>query len=119
LREAGAAIAVEGLDESFSGPTFVENRSRLVRDLNPSCRSRRSFTTRSDRMARQKARIENYSCLARPTRGRTKIFGCDSSLVKVARQLDSCRKILNFYKFLTGRRDAPILANLPVNGARG
>src|SRR5882724_10314823 len=57
--------------------------------------------------------------LASPTRGRTKIFGCDSSLVESRQAVGFLPENPYFYKFLTGEETLRFFGKLcRVNGSR-
>src|SRR5437016_11088051 len=116
--EVGAAVAVEGLTKVFPVP-FRRKPITAVRDLNLRVEAGEVYGLLEPIGARKSTTMKFILCLASPTRGRTKIFGRDSSLVESRQAVGFLPENPYFYKFLTGEETLRFFGKLcRVNGSR-
>jgi ABC-2 type transport system ATP-binding protein len=116
--EAGAAVAVEGLTKVFSVP-FRRKSITAVRDLNLRVEAGEVYGLLGPNGSGKSTTLKIILGLAAPTRGRTKIFGRDSSLVESRAAVGFLPENPYFYKFLTGEETLRFFGKLcRVNGSR-
>jgi len=116
--EAGAAVAVEGLTKVFPVP-FRRKSITAVRDLNLRVEAGEVYGLLGPNGSGKSTTLKIILGLASPTRGRTKIFGCDSSLVESRAAVGFLPENPYFYKFLTGEETLRFFGKLcRVNGSR-
>jgi ABC-2 type transport system ATP-binding protein len=116
--EAGAAIAVEGLTKVFPVP-FRRKSITAVRDLNLRVEAGEVYGLLGPNGSGKSTTLKIILGLASPTRGRTKIFGRDSSLVESRQAVGFLPENPYFYKFLTGEETLRFFGKLcRVNGSR-
>ena len=116
--EAGAAVAVEGLTKVFPVP-FHRRRIVAVRDLNLRVEPGEVYGLLGPNGSGKSTTLKIILGLVSPTRGRTKIFGCDSSLVESREAVGFMPENPYFYKFLTGEETLRFFAKLSrLNGPR-
>src|SRR5213082_3670153 len=99
--EAGAAVAVEGLTKVFPVP-FRRKSITAVRDLNLRVEAGEVYGLLGPNGSGKSTTLKIILGLASPTRGRTRIFGRDSSLVESRHAVGFLPENPYFYKFLTG-----------------
>jgi len=99
--EAGAAVAVEGLTKVFPVP-FRRKSITAVRDLNLRVEAGEVYGLLGPNGSGKSTTLKIILGLASPTRGGTKIFGRDSSLVESRAAVGFLPENPYFYKFLTG-----------------
>src|SRR6266704_2416527 len=99
--EAGAAVAVEGLTKVFPVP-FHRKAIVAVRDLNLRVGPGEVYGLLGPNGSGKSTTLKIILGLVSPTRGRTKIFGRDSSLVESREAVGFLPENPYFYKFLTG-----------------
>ena len=116
--EAGTAIAVEGLTKVFPVP-FRRKSITAVRDLNLRVEAGEVYGLLGPNGSGKSTTLKIILGLASPTRGRTKIFGRDSSLVESRQAVGFLPENPYFYKFLTGEETLRFFGKLcRVNGSR-
>lgn len=116
--EAGAAVAVEGLTKVFPVP-FRRKSITAVRDLNLRVEAGEVYGLLGPNGSGKSTTLKIILGLASPTRGRTKIFGRDSSLVESRAAVGFLPENPYFYKFLTGEETLRLFGKLcRVNGSR-
>ena len=116
--EAGAAVAVEGLTKVFPVP-FRRKPITAVRDLNLRVEAGEVYGLLGPNGSGKSTTLKIILGLASPTRGRTKIFGRDSSLVESRQAVGFLPENPYFYKFLTGEETLRFFGKLcRVNGSR-
>jgi ABC-2 type transport system ATP-binding protein len=116
--EAGAAVAVEGLTKVFPVP-FRRKSITAVRDLNLRVEAGEVYGLLGPNGSGKSTTLKIILGLASPTRGRTKIFGRDSSLVESRAAVGFLPENPYFYKFLTGEETLRFFGKLcRVNGSR-
>ncbi len=120
--EAGAAIAVEGLTKVFPVPFRRKSITAVitaVRDLNLRVEAGEVYGLLGPNGSGKSTTLKIILGLASPTRGRTKIFGRDSSLVESRQAVGFLPENPYFYKFLTGEETLRFFGKLcRVNGSR-
>ena len=116
--EADAAVAVEGLTKVFPVP-FRRKSITAVRDLNLRVEAGEVYGLLGPNGSGKSTTLKIILGLASPTRGRTKIFGRDSSLVESRAAVGFLPENPYFYKFLTGEETLRFFGELcRVNGSR-
>src|SRR4029077_18156661 len=100
--EAGVAVAVEGLTKVFPVP-FRRKSITAVRDLNLRVESGEVYGLLGPNGSGKSTTLKIILGLVTPTRGRTQIFGRDSSLVATHEAVGFLPENPYFYKFLTGQ----------------
>ena len=116
--EAGAAVAVEGLTKVFPVP-FRRKSITAVRDLSLRVEAGEVYGLLGPNGSGKSTTLKIILGLASPTRGRTKIFGRDSSLVESRQAVGFLPENPYFYKFLTGEETLRFFGKLcRVNGSR-
>jgi ABC-2 type transport system ATP-binding protein len=116
--EAGAAVAVEGLTKVFPVP-FRRKSITAVRDLNLRVEAGEVYGLLGPNGSGKSTTLKIILGLASPTRGRTKIFGRDSSLVESRQAVGFLPENPYFYKFLTGEETLRFFGKLcRMNGSR-
>jgi len=116
--EAGAAVAVEGLTKVFPVP-FRRKPITAVRDLNLRVEAGEVYGLLGPNGSGKSTTLKIILGLASPTRGRTRIFGRDSSLVESRQAVGFLPENPYFYKFLTGEETLRFFGKLcRVNGSR-
>jgi len=116
--EAGAAVAVEGLTKVFPVP-FRRKSITAVRDLNLRVEAGEVYGLLGPNGSGKSTTLKIILGLASPTRGRTRIFGRDSSLVESRQAVGFLPENPYFYKFLTGEETLRFFGKLcRVNGSR-
>src|SRR5881275_1294943 len=100
--EVGAAVAVEGLTKVFPVP-FRRKPITAVRDLNLRVEAGEVYGLLGPNGSGKSTTLKIILGLASPTRGRTRIFGRDSSLVESRQAVGFLPESPYFYKFLTGQ----------------
>jgi ABC-2 type transport system ATP-binding protein len=96
-----AAVAVEGLTKVFPVP-FRRKSIVAVRDINLRVEAGEVYGLLGPNGSGKSTTLKIILGLAAPTRGRTKIFGRDSSLVESRQAVGFLPENPYFYKFLTG-----------------
>src|SRR5216110_3463775 len=99
--EADAAVAVEGLTKVFPVP-FRRKSITAVRDLSLRVEAGEVYGLLGPNGSGKSTTLKIILGLASPTRGRTRIFGRDSSLVESRQTVGFLPENPYFYKFLTG-----------------
>jgi ABC-2 type transport system ATP-binding protein len=99
--ETDAAVAVEGVTKVFLVP-FRRQSIDAVRDLSLRVQPGEVYGLLGPNGSGKSTTLKIILGLVSPTRGRTKIFGCDSSLVKSREAVGFLPENPYFYKFLTG-----------------
>src|SRR5256884_1301127 len=113
-----AAIAVEGLTKVFPVP-FHRQSIVAVRDLNLRIEAGEVYGLLGPNGSGKSTTLKIILGLVSPTRGRTKIFGRDSSLVQSREAVGFLPENPYFYKFLTGEETLRFFGTLcRVNGSR-
>src|SRR5438105_672408 len=116
--EAGAAVAVEGLTIVFPVP-FRRQPIVAVRDLNLRIEAGEVYGLLGPNGSGKSTTLKIILGLVSPTRGRTKIFGRGSSLVRSREAVGFLPENPYFYKFLTGEETLRFFGKLcRLNGAR-
>jgi ABC-2 type transport system ATP-binding protein len=116
--EAGAAVAVEGLTKVFPVP-FHRRRIVAVRNLNLRVEPGEVYGLLGPNGSGKSTTLKIILGLVSPTRGRTKIFDCDSSLVESREAVGFMPENPYFYKFLTGEETLRFFGKLSrLNGPR-
>src|SRR5256885_11461434 len=96
-----AAVTVEGLTNVFPVP-FHRQSIAAVRDLNLHVETGEVYGLLGPNGSGKSTTLKIILGLVSPTRGRTKIFDCDSSLVESRQAVGFLPEQPYFYKFLTG-----------------
>ena len=113
-----AAVAVEGLTKVFPVP-FRRKSITAVRDLNLRVEAGEVYGLLGPNGSGKSTTLKIILGLASPTRGRTKIFERDSSLVESRAAVGFLPENPYFYKFLTGEETLRFFGKLcRVNGSR-
>ena len=113
-----AAIAVEGLTKVFPVP-FHRQSIVAVRDLNLRIEAGEVYGLLGPNGSGKSTTLKIILGLVSPTRGRTKIFGHDSSLVQSREAVGFLPENPYFYKFLTGEETLRFFGKLcRLNGSR-
>ena len=113
-----AAIAVEGLTKVFPVP-FHRQSIVAVRDLNLHIEAGEVYGLLGPNGSGKSTTLKIILGLVSPTRGRTKIFGRDSSLVQSREAVGFLPENPYFYKFLTGEETLRFFGKLcRLNGSR-
>ena len=113
-----AAIAVEGLTKVFPVP-FRRQSIVAVRDLNLRIEAGEVYGLLGPNGSGKSTTLKIILGLVSPTRGRTKIFGRGSSLVRSREAVGFLPENPYFYKFLTGEETLRFFGKLcRLNGSR-
>src|ERR1700737_3314541 len=113
-----AAVAVHGLTKFFPVP-FRRESIVAVRDLNLRVEPGEVYGLLGPNGSGKSTTLKIILGLISPTRGRTQIFGRDSSLVESREAVGSLPENPYFYKFLTGEETLRFFGKLcRLNGAR-
>src|SRR5438034_4397439 len=116
--EAGAAVAVEGLTKVFPVP-FRRKSITAVRYLNLRIEAGEVYGLLGPNGSGKSTTLKIILGLVSPTRGRTKIFGRDSSLVESREAVGFLPENPYFYKFLTGEETLRFFGKLcRLNGSQ-
>jgi ABC-2 type transport system ATP-binding protein len=116
--EAGAAVTVEGLSKVFP-VRFHRQSITAVRDLNLRIEAGEVYGLLGPNGSGKSTTLKIILGLVSPTRGRTKIFGSDSSQVESREAVGFLPENPYFYKFLTGEETLRFFGKLcRLNGAR-
>jgi len=116
--EAGTAVTVEGLTKVFPVP-FHRQSIVAVRDLNLRIEPGEVYGLLGPNGSGKSTTLKIILGLVSPTRGRTKIFGHDSSLVESRATVGFLPENPYFYKFLTGEETLRFFGKLcGLNGAQ-
>src|SRR5881394_4131511 len=116
--EVGAAVAVEGLTKVFPVP-FRRKPITAVRDLNLRIEPGEVYGLLGPNGSGKSTTLKIILGLASPTRGRTKIFGRDSSLVESREAVGFLPENPYFYKYLTGEETLRFFGKLcGLSGSR-
>jgi ABC-2 type transport system ATP-binding protein len=116
--EAGAAVAVEGLTKVFPVP-FHRKTIVAVRDLNLRVEAGEVYGLLGPNGSGKSTTLKIILGLVSATRGRTKIFGRDSSLVESREAVGFLPESAYFYKFLTGEETLRFFGKLcRLSGSR-
>src|ERR1700682_1433222 len=99
--EAGAAVAVRGLTKVFPIP-FRRKSIVAVRDLDLSVQAGEVYGLLGPNGSGKSTTLKIILGLVSPTRGRTEIFGRDSSLVESREAVGFLPENPYFYKYLSG-----------------
>ena len=112
------AVAVEGLTKVFPVP-FHRRSIVAVRDLNLRVEPGEIYGLLGPNGSGKSTTLKIILGLVSPTRGRTKIFGRDSSLVESREAVGFLPENPYFYKFLTGEETLRFFGKLSrLNGPR-
>ena len=112
------AVAVEGLTKVFPVP-FHRQSIAAVRDLNLHVETGEVYGLLGPNGSGKSTTLKIILGLISPTRGRTKIFGRDSSQVESREAVGFLPENAYFYKFLTGEETLRFFGKLcRLNGAR-
>jgi ABC-2 type transport system ATP-binding protein len=113
-----AAVAVEGLTKVFPVP-FHRQPIVAVRDLNLRVEAGEVYGLLGPNGSGKSTTLKIILGLVSPTRGRSKIFGRDSSLVESREAVGFLPESPYFYKFLTGEETLRFFGKLcRLNGSR-
>src|SRR5437763_3516758 len=116
--EAGAAVAVEGLTKVFPVP-FRRKSITAVRDLNLRVEAGEVYGLLGPNGSGKSTTLKIILGLVSPTRGRTEIFGRDSSLVESREAVGFLPENPYFYKYLTAEETLRFFGKLcRLHGAR-
>src|SRR5438876_2647648 len=116
--EAGAAVAVEGLTKVFPVP-FRRKSITAVRDLNLRVEAGEVYGLLGPNGSGKSTTLKIILGLAWPTRGRTEIFGRDSSLFESRQAVGFLPENPYFYKYLTGKETLRFFGKLcGLSGSR-
>jgi ABC-2 type transport system ATP-binding protein len=116
--EAGSAVAVENLTKVFPVP-FRRKSIVAVRDLNLRVESGEVYGLLGPNGSGKSTTLKIILGLVSPTRGQTKIFGRDSSLVESREAVGFLPENPYFYKFLTGEETLRFFGKLcRLSGSR-
>ena len=114
-----AAVAVEGLTKVFPVPFHPARGIVAVRDLNLRVEPGEVYGLLGPNGSGKSTTLKIILGLVSPTRGRTKIFGRDSSLVESREAVGFLPENPYFYKFLTGEETLRFFGKLSrLNGPR-
>src|SRR5207302_11146218 len=117
--EAGPAVAVHGLTKTFSVPLHPARGIVAVKDLNLHVEPGEVYGLLGPNGSGKTTTLKIILGLVSPTRGRTKIFGRDSSLVESREAVGFLPENPYFYKFLTGEEMLRFFGKLfRLNGSR-
>jgi ABC-2 type transport system ATP-binding protein len=117
--EAGAAVTVEGLTKVFPVPFHSARGIVAVGDLNLRIEPGEVYGLLGPNGSGKSTTLKIILGLVSPTRGRTKIFGRDSSLVESRATVGFLPENPYFYKFLTGEETLRFFGKLcGLNGAQ-
>jgi len=117
--KAEPAVAVEGLTKVFPVPFRPARGIVAVRDLNLRVEPGEVYGLLGPNGSGKSTTLKIILGLVSPTRGRTKIFGRDSSLVESRAAVGFLPENPYFYKFLTGEETLRFFGKLcRLNGAR-
>jgi ABC-2 type transport system ATP-binding protein len=112
------AVAVEGLTKVYPVP-FHRQSIVAVRDLNLRVEAGEVYGLLGPNGSGKSTTLKIILGLVSPTRGRTKIFGRDSSLVQSREAVGFLPENPYFYKFLTGEETLRFFGKLcRLNGSR-
>ena len=100
--EAGTAVAVEGVTKVFPIP-FRKQSIVAVRNLNLRVEAGEVYGLLGPNGSGKSTTLKIILGLVSPTRGRTQIFGRDSSIVATHESVGFLPENPYFYKFLTGQ----------------
>jgi ABC-2 type transport system ATP-binding protein len=115
---AEPAVTVEGLTKVFSVP-FHRQSITAVRDLNLRVEPGEVYGLLGPNGSGKSTTLKIILGLVSPTRGRTRIFGRDSSLVESRAAVGFLPENPYFYKFLTGEETLRFFGKLcRMNGSR-
>ncbi|HME88371.1 MAG TPA: ABC transporter ATP-binding protein [Chthoniobacterales bacterium] len=115
---SNAAVAVEGLTKVFPIP-FHRQSIVAVRDLNLRVEPGEVYGLLGPNGSGKSTTLKIILGLVSPTRGQTKIFGLDSSLVQSREAVGFLPENPYFYKFLTGEETLRFFGKLcGLTGAR-
>ena len=113
-----AAVAVDGLTKVFPIP-FHRQSIVAVRDLNLQVEPGEVYGLLGPNGSGKTTTLKIILGLVSPTRGRTKIFGRDSSFVESRESVGFLPENPYFYKFLTGEETLRFFGKLcQLNGSR-
>ena len=116
--EAGPAVTVERLTKVFPVP-FHRQSIVAVHDLNLRIEAGEVYGLLGPNGSGKTTTLKIILGLVSPTRGRTEIFGCDSSRVESREAIGFLPENPYFYKFLTGEETLRFFGKLcRVTGAR-
>src|SRR3984893_11445200 len=116
--EAGPAVAGRGLTKVFPIP-FHRKSIVAVRDLDLSVQAGEVYGLLGPNGSGKSTTLKIILGLISPTRGRTQIFGRDSSLVESREAVGFLPENPYFYKFLTGEETLRFFGKLcRLNGAQ-
>src|SRR6202048_862632 len=116
--EAGAAVAVRGLTKVFPIP-FHRKSIVAVRDLDLSVQAGEVYGLLGPNGSGKSTTLKIILGLVSPTRGRTEIFGRDSSLVESREAVGFLPENPYFYKYLSGNETLRFFGKLcGLRGAR-
>jgi len=114
-----AAVAVEGLTKVFPVPFHSARGITAVRDLNLRVEPGEVYGLLGPNGSGKSTTLKIILGLVSPTRGQTKIFGRDSSLVESRAAVGFLPENPYFYKFLTGEETLRFFGKLcRLNGSR-
>src|SRR2546421_3414270 len=114
-----AAVAVEGLTKVFPVPFHSARGITAVRDLNLRVEPGEVYGLLGPNGSGKSTTLKIVLGLVSPTRGRTRIFGRDSSQVESREAVGFLPENAYFYKFLTGEETLQFFGKLcRLNGAR-
>ena len=114
-----AAVAVEGLTKVFPVPFHPARGITAVRDLNLRVEPGEVYGLLGPNGSGKSTTLKIILGLVSPTRGQTKIFGRDSSLVESRAAVGFLPENPYFYKFLTGEETLRFFGKLcRLNGSR-
>jgi len=117
--EAGAAVAVEGLTKVFRIPFHPARGIVALRDLNLRVEPGEVYGLLGPNGSGKSTTLKIILGLVSPTRGRTMIFGRDSSLVQSREAVGFLPENPYFYKFLTGEETLRFFGKLcRLNGSQ-
>src|SRR5206468_5811061 len=117
--DAGPAVAVHGLTKIFPVPFHPTRGLVAVRDLNLRVEAGEVYGLLGPNGSGKTTTLKIILGLASPTRGQTKIFGCDSALVASRESVGFLPENPYFYKFLTGEETLQFFGKLcRLTGAR-
>src|SRR5256714_5005053 len=113
------AVTVEGLTKVFPVPFHPARGIVAVRDLNLRVEPGEVYGLLGPNGSGKSTTLKIILGLVSPTRGRTRIFGSDSSLVESREAVGFLPENPYFYKFLTGEETLQFFGKLcRLNGAR-
>ncbi len=117
--EAGPAVAVHGLTKTFSVPLHPARGIVAVKDLNLRIEPGEVYGLLGPNGSGKSTTLKIILGLVSPTRGRTEIFGRDSSLVESREAVGFLPENPYFYKYLTGEETLRFFGRLcGLRGAR-